>query len=431
MQNIYSEIKKDKQIWKFCFYGFFKNLRFFEPYLFIYLISMGMNLFQVGTLISIREIIIYVFEIPSGIFADNYGKKRELMICFTFYIISFVFFFIGSNYFILVMGMIFYGLGDAFRSGTHKAMIYSYLEERQWFKYKAFVYGRTKSFSLMGASISAFVSILFVLNLPEVKWVFLIAIIPYIVDFILISTYPDNIDKKNNSMKGNSFFKESVKKLKSILQKKDLTKILLSSSIYNGIFDSLKDYIQPILGIIILNSNFNSFSSFESDDRLKIYLGIIYGVIYICSSMASRNVHRLTKRHDSYGMMKSFLDFMGIALVMIAFAMKNRYTNIVVLLYFVLYIMKDVRGPLFVDVSGNYMDKEERATALSVNSQMKSLLLVILAPLLGYISDKFSLYVMFIFLGIFIIIANRFLNINSKNYSLEDQLKNERNSQSI
>lgn len=412
MEVIYSEIKKDKQIWKFCFYGLLKNSKFFEPYLFIYLMAMGMNLFQIGTLISIREVITYVFEVPSGIFADNYGKKRELMICFTFYMISFIFFFIGSNYSIIAIGMIFFGLGEAFRSGTHKAMIYAYLEQKQWFQYKAFVYGRTRSFSLIGSAISAFLSIIFVLNLPGIRWVFLVCIVPYIADFILIGTYPDYLDeRKNSSMNGKSFVKESVKKLESIFKKKDLTKILLSSSIYDGIFKSLKDYIQPILSVIILSSSLRGFSSFEIDDRLTICLGIIYGIFYICSSIASRNVYRLTKHYKSYKLMGVFLDFMGILFIAIALAVKSNLTFIVILLYFVLYIMKDARRPLFVDVSGDHMDKSERATVLSVDSQMRSLFLVILAPLLGFISDKFSLNVMFVFLGIFVVISNRFLFI--------------------
>ena len=85
-------------------YGLLKNLRFFEPYLYIYLLSLNIDLFHIGILFSIREIIIYIFEIPSGIIADEYGKKKELMICFLFYIISFVFFFVGGNFFIILAG---------------------------------------------------------------------------------------------------------------------------------------------------------------------------------------------------------------------------------------------------------------------------------------------------------------------------------------
>ncbi len=97
--NVYREIKKDKQVWKFCFYGFLKNLKFFEPYLLIYLINLGMSLFNIGILYAIREAVVYIFEVPSGIIADTYGKKKELMICFTFYVISFAFFFIANNFF--------------------------------------------------------------------------------------------------------------------------------------------------------------------------------------------------------------------------------------------------------------------------------------------------------------------------------------------
>jgi MFS family permease len=155
VNEVYSLIKKDKLIWKFSFYGLLKNLKFFEPYLIIYLLGLNFSLFKIGVLFSIREAIIYIFEVPSGIIADNYGKKKELMICFIFYIISFLLFFIATNIYIITLAFIFYGLGEAFRSGTHKAMIYSYLERKNWFEYKAFVYGRTRSFSLIGSSVSA------------------------------------------------------------------------------------------------------------------------------------------------------------------------------------------------------------------------------------------------------------------------------------
>lgn len=92
MNKDYLDIKEDKLIWKFCFYGFFKNLKFFEPYLFIYLLSKDLSFLEIGILYSIREAFKYIFEVPSGIIADNYGKRNELMTCFLFYIASFVFF---------------------------------------------------------------------------------------------------------------------------------------------------------------------------------------------------------------------------------------------------------------------------------------------------------------------------------------------------
>lgn len=419
MESVLKEIKKDKQIWKFSFYGLLKNLKFFEPYLLIYLLSMDMNLLKVGILYSIREIITYIFEVPSGIFADNYGKKRELMICFTFYMISFVFFFIGTNFYILAIAFIFFGLGEAFRSGTHKAMIYTYLEQKNWFKYKTFVYGRTRSFSLIGSSISAFLSIILILNLPKERWIFLICIIPYILDFLLIWSYPDTLDeRKKSKLDISSFFIESIEKIKNIFAKPKLTKLILSSSLYDGIFKIIKDYIQPILKITILGLAITNID--KADETVKIYLGIIYGIFYIFSSIASKNVYRLNKYFNSKKLMNIYFDLFGVLSLVLFLAIKNNITSIIIIVFFILYLLKDSRRPLVVDVFGDYMDKNERATVLSVESQIKSLVTVILAPIVGFIADELSLDILFLILGIFIILLNRILNIKNEKNKVEN-----------
>jgi len=412
MYNDYERIKKDKQIWKFCFYGFLKNLKFFEPYLLIYLLSLGNNLFRIGLLYSIREIIVYIFEVPSGVFADNYGKKRELMMCFSFYTISFALFFIGNSFGILIFAMIFFGLGEAFRSGTHKAMIYGYLETKDWYKHKTYVYGRTRSFSLLGSSISAFLSIIFVLNLPDIKWLFPLCIIPYILDFILIATYPDYLDdRKETRFSLKSFFVLGYEQLKSILKNKDLSKILLSSSIYDSIFKIIKDYIQPILEAILLAATASNIYGFTGEDRLKVYLGIVYGVFYVFSSIASRNVYRLQNFASSDKLMTRFFDGMGILSIILFIYIKQKSSLLIILIFFLLYLLKDARRPLFVDVCGDNMKKSERATVLSVDSQMRSVFTILFAPAFGFVADKFGLEILFLFIGMIMLVINRGLDL--------------------
>lgn len=412
MHAVYREIKKDKQIWKFCFYGFLKNLKFFEPYLLIYLLNLGINLFQIGLLYSIRETVVYIFEVPSGVIADYYGKKRELMICFSFYIISFALFFTGNNYSILILAMIFFGLGEAFRSGTHKAMIYGYLEEKGWYEHKTYVYGRTRSFSLLGSSISAFVSIIFVLNLPGIRWLFLVCIIPYILDFILIATYPDYLDdRRETKFSLKTFFVLGWGQLKSILQNKDLSKILLSSSIYDSIFKSIKDYIQPILEVTLLASTASAVYTFSSEDRLKVYLGIIYGIFYIFSSMASRNVYRLQKFASSDILMIRFFDGMGLLSLIVFISIKYEASLLIIFIFFLLYLLKDARRPLFVDVCGNHMKKSERTTVLSVDSQIRSIFTILFAPIFGLIADQLDLDKLFLVIGILMLVINRGLDL--------------------
>lgn len=413
--EIKKKIKKDGLIRKFCMYGFFKNLKFFEPFLIIYLLSMDFSLFQVGLLYSIREITNYIFEVPSGVFADHYGKRTEIMICFVFYIASFVFFFIGGKFYILCIAMVLFGLGEAFRSGTHKAIIMSYLEEKDWFSYKNFVYSRTRSFSLIGSSISSFVSIVFLLSFNNLRLLFLLCIVPYIVDFILIAGYPKRFNERHASkfsFKG--FLNQGFLQIKSISKNKTVVKTVMSSSVFNAVVASIKDYIQPILKTILLASTASVFINLSQDDVLSVYLAVIYGVVYLLSSLATRNVYRLEKLMASHPLMDLFMDVLAVTLLLLSLFIKINAVYIIILLYFIVYILKDSRRPVFVDAVDDIMKKQERVTTLSIESQFRALFVAVFAPLFGFIADRFSIPVLFIIIGAVLVVLNRFLRLRPK-----------------
>ncbi|MCK5457728.1 MAG: hypothetical protein KAI45_11425 [Melioribacteraceae bacterium] len=123
MKGKEDNIKKDKQYYKFCLYGFLKNLRFFEPFLILFFLSKGLSFFEIGILYAVREISINIFEIPSGIFADAFGRRKTLASSFLIYIITFIIFYIGADFSLFIIGMLMYALGDAIRTGINKAMI--------------------------------------------------------------------------------------------------------------------------------------------------------------------------------------------------------------------------------------------------------------------------------------------------------------------
>lgn len=404
----YTLIKKDLQIKKFCMYGFFKNLTFFEPYLLIYLMGLGLNLFQVGLLFAIREAITYVFEVPSGIIADHYGKKKELLMCFIFYILSFALFFYGEGMGVLMTGMVFFGLGEAFRSGTHKAMILTYLEHMGWYAHKGYVYGRTRSFSLLGSSLSAFVSILLVLQLPALRWIFLVSILPYLIDFLLILSYPEFLDEKRETeISFRKFCSLSVRQVKEVFRNRQLNRIILSGASFDAVFKGIKDYIQPLLSLILLGAGVGVVFNLEGEQGLKILLGILYGVFYIFSSFVSKNIYRFTIKWRASVVFYHLYDLMGVLLIVLALAVYQKMLILAIVIYFGLYLLKDARRPVFVDVSSDYMARSQRATVLSIESQFKALFMVIFAPLFGWIADQFSLSILFLGIGVLLLVVNR------------------------
>ncbi len=404
------DISKDFQIKKFCAYGFLKNLKFFEPYLLIYLMSNNINLFQIGVLIAIREVIVNVFEIPSGFIADYFGRKKELYFCFGFYIISFILFFLTDTFTLATFGMIFFGLGEAFRSGTHKAMVYTYLDFKNWQNEKTFVFGRTRSFSLIASALSSLLGIILILNVPSDSYIFLFSVIPYILDFFLIMSYPkflDTFDKKHNIA-----FKEMAKGvIESFRINKKLRNILIEEGIAEAGFSYVKDLIQPILEIIIVGSGISIIASLSANDNLKIILGLVYAILNLFGSYFSKKAYVLKAKRTSLACL--FIIHIGYAISCGLLAVFSGQYLAVCVIYVLIYILHSIRKPIFVDEIDNNIHKSNRATVISASAQLKSLFLMIFAPILGIVADNIGIGLVMLILCLVFLATFPLLKTNS------------------
>jgi MFS family permease len=406
------DIKKDKNIKKFGFYGLLKNLKFFEPFLYIFFLSLGFSYFQIGSLISIREITKNILEVPSGIFADNYGRKKSLQICFVLYIFSFILFYYGSLFSIISLAMILFGIGEAFRSGTHKAIIFLYLDKNNIAEKKTEVYGRTKSYSLIGSAISAVIGGFIVFVESNYRLIFLFSILPYILDFILISTYPDYLDgKTTNELNFKILLRsglESFKKL--LLQLKDLRKGIINSGVYDGFFKILKDYLQPVLKLEIISLPL--LLGFAEEKRLSVLLGFSYAVIYLISSYASRNAFKLkNKLNGSSKSLNLTYILTAIIIAFIGLMINSGFTYLIIILFILFYVIRNLRRPIMLDYIANIIEEKERATMLSIESQFRTIFIVFAAPIIGYTADLWGLRVMFFSASLTMIILKRFIEV--------------------
>ncbi|MFW6367293.1 MAG: MFS transporter, partial [bacterium] len=188
------KFRKDLQFWKFSFYGFVKNLRFFDPYLILFFREVGISYFQIGVLFGSREIATNLLEIPSGIIADSYGRRRAMMAAFAAYILSFLTFSFFPRFVPLIGAMLLFALGEAFRTGTHKAMILDYLVRQGLSDQRVHYYGHTRGWSQRGSALSALLASLIVFTHGHYHQVFLYSIIPYVIGYLLIKSYPKYLD---------------------------------------------------------------------------------------------------------------------------------------------------------------------------------------------------------------------------------------------
>ncbi len=410
--DIKKEIQSDILIKKFCLYGFLKNLQFFKPYLIIYLTANGLNLFNIGILISIREIVVNIVEIPSGVLADFFGRKKVLLVSFVFYSIAFVFFFFTHNFSLAAVAMLFFGLGSAFRSGTHKAMIYSYLEQKNWQKYKTFVYGRTRSYSLTGSAVSSLIAIAIMIYIPHSRFIFLASILPFLLDFLLVVSYPNALDRAD-CLTDISFIEQLGKSKNTVIKNRSLWKVLFSESIFEALIKSMQDFIQPILASLIVGSGIIFFSQLNSKNNLTILLGLSYALINLMSAFASRHAYVLKNYCGTIRALNSVYILNALLFIILSFVMYQPFA--VIGLFIFMQLLLNIRKPIFVDEIDCHIQKSERATILSMTSQMRALMLILLAPCAGYFAENYGISTMFQVFGIVIVLSIPFVYLSKKN----------------
>lgn len=409
--------KKDIQYYKFCIYGFLKNLRFFEPFLILFLLEKNISFLQIGTLYAIREIFINILEIPSGIIADVFGRKKSLIVSFLFYIISFFIFYFSYSFYFFILAIIFYALGDAFRTGTHKAMIFEYLKINSWKNQRAHYYGHTRSWSQMGSAISSLLAASIVFYTGNYKSIFIFSTIPYFIDLLLITSYPNSLNGNNDGAKINELKGRLLRVFKDYLysfKNKQILNAITNLSIHSGFHKSMKDYLQPIIQTFALTIPI--MLSFSNKQKSAIIIGVLYFIIYVSSSYITRKAGKLKDKLKSTGLALNATMYIGfIAAFFSGIFFHYEFYFASILFYIGIFLVENLRNPIGVAYVSELYQDDILATALSTNSQAKSLFAAIFALTLGFLADKFGIGVSLSAIAILILFSTPLFWIKNKN----------------
>jgi len=383
-------IIKDKQYYKFCLYGFLKNLRFFEPFFILFFLSKELSFLEIGTLYAVREIAINIFEIPSGIIADALGRRKTLASSFLVYITAFIIFYSGADFPLFILAMLFYALGDAIRTGINKAMIIDYLGRTEQRNYKVKYYGHTRSWSQLGSALSSLAGgILYFYN-QNLDVIFLFSIVPYLLDFVNVLSYPKYLDE--NIKKSKSAI-ENLRLIGStfieVIKDKELIKTLLNVSVYSGFYKSVKDFIQPFLKSLILSLPVLYFLT--NDEKIALSLGIVYFLIFLSNAFVSRNAAKIAGYFKSPNRFLNLSLLAGGLLGLISGLMMEYYLSVFVIVLFILILsIENARKPSGIALITDKSEDIVHAGILSVQSQLASVFGAIFVMLIGFFSDLYG-----------------------------------------
>lgn len=379
---------------RFCLYGFLKNQRYFEPFLILAFLDKGLTYLDIGTLVGFREMAILVMEIPSGAIADVFGRRRSVMLSFVSYILSFILFALSTSMVWLLAAMLFFAFGDAFRTGTHKAMIFEWLRQEGRLQDRTRVYGFTRSWSKIGSATSALLAGALVFLSGNYSLIFWLSTIPYLLNLVNFMGYPPTLEGSQVQHSGvGAAVRMTGRALQEAATRPRLRHLFLDSMLLEGMFKITKDYLQPVVrslavGLPVLVGAHLAGREISLDQRAAVLIGLVFFIYFLLMGLSSRNAHHLVGMvggEDSLVRLAWVMNLM--VFLLMAAAMKSEQIWLVVVCFLVLGMIQNVFRPAQISRFNQASDPDMSATILSVESQSKSLAAAVMAPLLGWLVD--------------------------------------------
>ena len=416
--------RQKSMLHRFYAYGFLKNLKFFEPFILLFFTqAKGLSFTEFGVLIGIREVSVAILEIPTGIVADVTGRRRRvetpppapraaplalrpamraMVLCFVSYILSFLVFTFFGSFWLFALGMVLFGVGETFRSGTHKSMIMEHLDIEGLQDQKVHYYGMTRSASRAGSMLVALLAagVYYFLGL---KWVFLATVVPYLPALLLMMTYPRELDGEvTRKNVGRGIMRHTYDSFRSILRTPQLGKVLINQASFEAFFKVGKDYLQPVLVMLGIGLPLLALAGegteLASGGKLALIFGVVYFVIHLNEFISSRKsgafvdrVKDLARALDRlYWAFAVAFVLTGTCLVsagLLGEPWRTIALVIAIVLVFTFWTFNNLRKPVVVGYLSDRIEKQQRATVLSVASQLRAVVAFVIAPALGFVAD--------------------------------------------
>ncbi len=300
--------------------------------------------------------------------------------------------------------MFSFALGETLRSGTHKAIIFEYLDRQNMSNRKLRIYGITRSYAKIGSALSALIASGLVFYKGDYGIVFLASTIPHFMGLLLMLTYPEDVYKPGKER----FFPLIVTHLKetflSFKKLKNLTIGMVNLSLDSSFFKVSKDYLQPILNSWAIALPI--FIGYMSEKGTALVIGVVYFFIYITASTASRHASKIKDKFRPATQAMNII-FLITIFSFLLIGILNFFQLIypIIALFLGLYFLTNVRKPMMISYIAGIAESSKMATVLSTENQLRSIIALIIAPILGFLADSYGISTVFLFSGIILLIG--------------------------
>lgn len=354
--------------------NFLRELIFFIPILVPFL-SEWFSMRQIFILEASYAVMLLIFEIPSGYFADIFGRKRSMIVGSLLSCIGIGVFVFSSTFIGFLLGEMILGIGGSFISGAEEALTYeTLLSTHQEGRYKEiqgtmFLSGRIASII---SNVSSGLLAMIFFRLP-----FYATLIPFLLTFFLSFILQE---PKRHTEKF-----ETWPHFKKILHETVVHKKLFSFLIFAA--------IPP--GFFLMS--FWLYQKYMLFVELPLaYFGIIIAVMSISAGLGSKYAEKI-EWYFTPKVSLIMVPFLAIVVWLLLASVKSAW---MLTLFPVTSFLWGFFQPVFQDYIQKMVGSDRRATILSLRSFGTRGIFLLLGPFLGYITDLYTIQVTFLATGV-------------------------------
>lgn len=356
----------NRNIFKVYLYSVFEMMLFTVSILLPFFVSIGLKTSDVFLVQAIFAVTVAVFEIPSGYIADIIGRKKILIISELVAIIGFGIYSQANGFAAVAIAEILLAISYSLYSGVKEAIMYDsllLLEEQSTYQQKTGTAGSIGFFSEGVTCIAGGFLAAISLRLP-----FYAQLISTVIALIIILTFVEPTRSRPHE-KHVENFKRALFGI-FLKDKRMLWSSLLFATISSITFCSV--WFSQIM--------------YQEKGLPVAWFGILFAVGSFAVALGSIISHRLQKR------MPEWAQYIMIMTIVVIGCLGMNIPAIWAVAFTLLPRMAwGILTPLSLTVANRMIDSDLRVTVLSIRNMVDRLMYVALAPLMSFVTDKYSL----------------------------------------
>ena len=365
---------------------------FFNPILYIYLLSKNFSFAEVGLYLSIFWLASFMTELPCGAITDNIGAKNSILLSSIFRVVGLILL-LSNSLILLYISAILSAIAESFQSGTLTSWLVNVSNKNNEEVNLDKVLSRNSLYALFFSAIAGFISAKYVYVYYKSLSIIL-SMLVFIISLFITLLFMKNLEVTQ---------KISIEKLKGSF---GTVKNSLKETLYvkSSVFLMILFVIPSILDLGPSNQWQAVFEKLATNIIGYIWVGIsISGMLG--SLIYEKLSNELSKLHVLY-----IFVVINIGTLLMFIFIQNVYAKFLLfMLYIIFFTMMSIQVNVFMH---KYLVKNDdnRTTIFSIFYTFESIIVAILLSVNGVLTDKVGIEnTWLVFLGVIGIVIISFV----------------------